>query len=139
MPPSGPISMMWSAHFITSKLCSITTTVLPPSLRRCRISTSLWTSAKCRPVVGSSSMYIVFPVLRLLSSVASLIRCASPPESSVDGCQSLIYDRPTSLSASIFLLIEGTFSKNLTASSTLISSTSYIVLPLYLTSRVSLL
>ena len=32
--------------------------------------------------------YMVFPVLFLLSSVASLIRCASPPESSVDGCPS---------------------------------------------------
>ena len=40
------------------------------------------------PVVGSSSIYMVFPVLFLLSSVASLIRCASPPESSVDGCPS---------------------------------------------------
>jgi DNA-binding MarR family transcriptional regulator len=29
---------------------------------------------------------MVFPVLRLESSVASLIRWASPPESSVDGC-----------------------------------------------------
>ena len=32
---------------------------------------------------------LLFPVLRFESSVASLIRCASPPESSVDGCPSL--------------------------------------------------
>ena len=28
-PPSGPRSMMWSAHLITSRLCSMTTTVFP--------------------------------------------------------------------------------------------------------------
>ena len=44
----------------------------------------------CKPVVGSSSIYNVFPVAFLESSVASLTRCASPPESVVDGCPSLI-------------------------------------------------
>ena len=76
-------------------------------------------------------------MLLLESSVASLILCASPPESSVEGCPSLIYESPTSLSVSIFLLIDGTFSKKSTASSTVISRTSYMLLPLYFTSSVS--
>ena len=42
------------------------------------------------PVVGSSNIYKVFPVGLLESSVANLILCASPPESVVDGCPSLI-------------------------------------------------
>ena len=36
-PPSGPRSMMWSATFMTSRLCSMTTTVLPASARRSRM------------------------------------------------------------------------------------------------------
>ena len=39
--------------------------------------------AKCSPVVGSSSIYIVFPVLLSQSSAAGFILCASPPESCV--------------------------------------------------------
>ena len=34
-PPSGPMSMIQSAVLITSRLCSITITVLPASTRRC--------------------------------------------------------------------------------------------------------
>ena len=44
----------------------------PSAAARCR--------AKCRPVVGSSRMYSVRPVSRLLSSSASLTRWASPPD-----------------------------------------------------------
>ena len=55
-PPSGPRSMMRSAVLITSRLCSITTTVLPCSTSRPSISSRRCTSAKCRPVVGSSRM-----------------------------------------------------------------------------------
>ena len=84
-------------------------------------------------------MYIVFPVLLFESSVASFILCASPPESSVDGCPNLMYESPTSLRVSIFLLTDGTFSKKSTASSIVMSRTSYMLLSLYLTSRVSLL
>ena len=40
---------IWSA-----RLCSMTTTVFPPSASLWRISTSLCTSSKCNPVVGSS-------------------------------------------------------------------------------------
>ncbi len=55
-PPSGPMSTRRSAVLITSRLCSMTTTVLPASTSRCRTSSSRWTSAKCSPVVGSSRM-----------------------------------------------------------------------------------
>ena len=55
-PPPGPKSIMWSADFITSKLCSITRTVLFASTRACSTFKSLSISAKCRPVVGSSSI-----------------------------------------------------------------------------------
>ena len=48
-------------------------------------STSRATSSKCRPVVGSSSTYRVRPLPGRASSRASLIRCASPPDSVVDG------------------------------------------------------
>ncbi|MBX3200548.1 MAG: HipA domain-containing protein [Labilithrix sp.] len=53
-PPSGPMSTIQSAHFTTSRLCSMTTTVLPPSTRRCKTTRRRWMSSKCRPVVGSS-------------------------------------------------------------------------------------
>jgi hypothetical protein len=66
-------------------LCSITTTVLPWSTSRWSTSSSRSTSAKCRPVVGSSRMYSVCPVPTFDSSVASLTRCASPPDSVVAG------------------------------------------------------
>ena len=45
---------------------------------------------------------MVFPVETFDSSVASLIRWASPPESSVEGCPSLTYPKPTSYSVWIF-------------------------------------
>src|SRR5581483_7532686 len=61
-PPSGPRSTSQSACLMTSRLCSITSTVLPPSTSRCSTSSSFSMSAKCRPVVGSSRMYSVLPV-----------------------------------------------------------------------------
>ena len=85
--------------------------------------------------MGSSKIYSVFPVAFLESSAASFIRCASPPDNVVDGCPSLIYPNPTSYKVWIL----GIFSKNCRASSTVISKTSAIVFPLYLTSKVSLL
>ena len=55
-PPSGPRSIIWSDVFITSKLCSITTTVFPLSTNSCKTSNNFLTSSKWSPVVGSSSM-----------------------------------------------------------------------------------
>src|SRR5262249_53714862 len=54
--PSGPRSMIQSAVLITSRLCSMTTTVLPWSVSSWSTSRSFFTSWKCRPVVGSSRM-----------------------------------------------------------------------------------
>jgi len=111
--------------------------LFPVSTNLCSISTNLWTSAMCNPVVGSSSIYNVFPVAFLDSSVASFTLCASPPESVVEGCPSFMYPSPTSASVWIFCLILGTFAKNSNASSTVISSTSDMLFPLYFTSNVS--
>jgi WD40 repeat protein/serine/threonine protein kinase len=85
LPPSGPRSITQSAVFTTSRLCSITSTVLPLSTSRFSTSSSFLTSPKCRPVVGSSSRYSVRPVCTRASSRASFTRCASPPDSVVAG------------------------------------------------------
>src|SRR6188768_2311709 len=55
-PPSGPRSITWSADLMTSRLCSMITTVLPWSTSLLSTSSSLCVSAKWRPVVGSSRM-----------------------------------------------------------------------------------
>ena len=75
----------------------------------------------------------------LLSSVAILIRCASPPESVVADWPSVRYPSPRSFSTSIFLLTDGSSAKKLTPSSTDMLSTSVIVLPRSVTSSVSAL
>ena len=82
--------MIQSAVLITSRLCSTTSTVLPASTKSCSTFSSSLMSAKCRPVVGSSSRYSVWPVLFLTSSRASLMRWASPPESVGDGWPSFM-------------------------------------------------
>ena len=73
---------------------------------------------------------MVLPVAILLSSVASFTRWASPPESSVEGWPSFTYPRPTSHRVWSLLRILGRGAKNSTASSTVISSTSAMFLPL---------
>ena len=50
-------SMTQSASAMMSRLCSIITTVLPASTKRCNTRTSFSTSAICNPMVGSSSTY----------------------------------------------------------------------------------
>ena len=79
-PPSGPRSIMWSATFITSKLCSITITVSPLSTILFRIASNFLISWLWRPVVGSSNINILLPVGFFWSSFASLTRDASPPD-----------------------------------------------------------
>ena len=72
-PPSGPRSITWSAVLITSRWCSITSTVCPASTSRFSDSSSRSTSARCRPVVGSSRMYrVCLARWSLLSSVGDL-------------------------------------------------------------------
>ena len=90
LPPSGPMSISQSAVFITSRLCSITTTVLPSSTNPCSTSSSLRMSSKCSPVVGSSRMYRDLPVALRTSSLASLTRWASPPLRVGEGWPSLM-------------------------------------------------
>ena len=73
---------------------------------------------------------MVRPVARFDNSVASFTRCASPPESVVEDCPSLIYPSPTSRSVSSLFASFGRSRKNSSASSTVISSTSAMLLPL---------
>ncbi|KAG1165829.1 hypothetical protein G6F35_018550 [Rhizopus arrhizus] len=88
-PAPGPTSMTQSACATARMSCSIITTVLPASTSRCSCTSSRSASDACRPVVGSSSTYSVRPRWLRCSSVASLMRWASPPESSVAGWPSL--------------------------------------------------
>ena len=75
LPPSGPRSMTQSACATTSRLCSITTTELPSSTNWLRMPIKRLMSARCSPVVGSSSTYTC-PVLP--NSAASFSRWHSP-------------------------------------------------------------
>lgn len=62
------------AHFIISRLCSITITLLPFSTSLLSTVNNTLISSKCSPVVGSSRTYMVLPVSVLASSVASFTR-----------------------------------------------------------------
>ncbi len=73
-PPSGPRSMMWSAHFITSRLCSIMMMVLPRSMSWLNDFIRVFMSWKCRPVVGSSKMNNVWLFFSPLKKLASFTR-----------------------------------------------------------------
>ena len=87
-PPSGPSSTTWSASAITSRLCSMTTTVCPWSTSRCSRPIRRSQSLRCRPIVGSSRTYSISvrveprgpPPAPRASSVTSLSLWASPPE-----------------------------------------------------------
>ena len=61
-PPSGPITMMWSAILMTSMLCSMMITVLPLLTNRSITCNNCSMSWKLSPVVGSSRIYNVFHV-----------------------------------------------------------------------------
>src|SRR5688572_562440 len=95
-PAPGPRSITQSAAAMTSRLCSMTTTVFPRSVRRWSARSSTSTSEKCRPVVGSSITYSVRPCSTLPSSAASFSRWASPPESVVEDWPRARYPSPTS-------------------------------------------
>src|ERR1700709_1525696 len=94
------MSMIRSAVLMPSRLCSMTTTLLPWSTSRCKTSSSRWTSAKCRPVVGSSRMERVrpgpdlrglargFPALRLAARQRRR-RLAEADVAQADGVQGL--------------------------------------------------
>ena len=76
----GPISTIWSAAYIVSSSCSTTSTVLPKSLNFLSVAISLSLSLWCNPILGSSKIYNT-PVSPPPICVASLILCASPPDS----------------------------------------------------------
>ena len=63
-PPSGPRSMTQSASAITSRSCLMTSTLWPPSTRRCKTLMSLPTSAMCRPDARHSVCRIDFNLAR---------------------------------------------------------------------------
>ena len=73
------------------------------------------------------------------SSLDNFTLCASPPDKVVADCPSFIYERPTSIKVFSFFETTGTASKNEYASSIVIWSISWMFLPLYVISRVSLL
>ena len=80
VPASGPISIIISAAFIMSSSCSTTITVLPKSRRFFKTVINRSVSFGCRPILGSSKIYME-PTKLLPNEVAKLMRCDSPPES----------------------------------------------------------
>ena len=63
-----------------SSSCSTTITVFPKSRRESNTLINRSVSFGCKPMLGSSKIYID-PTKLLPSEVAKLIRCDSPPES----------------------------------------------------------
>ena len=109
-PAPGPISTTKSATRMASSSCSTTITVLPKSLSlvsvAIRRSLSLW----CKPMDGSSRMYIT-PTNPAPIWLASRMRCASPPDSESALRSRVRYSRPTltknvSLSRISFSILE---------------------------------
>ena len=76
-------------------------------------------------------------MFRFASSLASLTRCASPPESVGADCPRRTYPSPTSTSVFIWREMTGWFAKKSTASEIGISSTSAIFFPRKVMSSVS--
>ena len=82
-PALGPISIIRSAAFIISSSCSTTITVFPISLSFLRTSISFSLSLGCKPIDGSSSIYIE-PTKLLPNEVANWILWDSPPDKVFD-------------------------------------------------------
>ena len=57
-PAPGPRSMTWSASRMASSSCSTTITVLPRSRSCLSVPSRRWLSRWCRPIEGSSRMYM---------------------------------------------------------------------------------
>ena len=89
------MSISQSAERIISSSCSTTMTVLPWS----RSSLSTWiswsVSRLCRPIEGSSRIYIE-PTRAEPNEVAKLIRCDSPPDNELERRSKVRYESPTS-------------------------------------------
>ena len=78
-PAPGPISITWSAALIASSSCSTTITVLPKSRRWNKVFNKRWLSRWCKPIDGSSRIYIT-PTSPAPIWLAKRIRWASPPD-----------------------------------------------------------
>ena len=78
-PAFGPISMSRSAALMISSSCSTTTTVFPMSRSFLSTDMSLSVSRGCRPMLGSSSIYID-PTRELPRAVTRFILWLSPPD-----------------------------------------------------------
>ena len=78
-PAPGPISTIKSAARMVSSSCSTTMTELPRSLNCFNVARSLSLSLWCKPMEGSSNIYAT-PTSPEPICVASLMRCASPPD-----------------------------------------------------------
>ena len=83
-PAPGPRSKSQSARETRSRSCSTMTTLPPASTITSSAATSFTTSSACRPALGSSRTNSE-PSWRSARARASLMRCASPPESVVSG------------------------------------------------------
>jgi hypothetical protein len=78
------------AIFRTSILCSMMTMELPLVINLLKAMSNFLTSSKCSPVVGSSKMNSVWRTLfSLVRKLASLTRCASPPDKLEEDCPNL--------------------------------------------------
>ena len=83
VPASGPISIISSASFMMSSSCSTTITVFPKSRNAFKTNINLSVSLGCKPILGSSRIYIE-PTRLLPSDVARFIRWLSPPDKVLD-------------------------------------------------------
>ena len=85
LPALGPHVDQRSAHLITSRLCSITTTLLPASTSRCEHLQQPLHVGEVQARGGLVEDVERAPVAIFDSSVASFTRWASPPDSVVAG------------------------------------------------------
>ena len=126
-----PVDPKSIASRFLAELQQRATTLAPEATSPCSCAIKRSTSAGCSPVVGSSSTYRVPARCARCSSVASLMRCASPPESSVAGWPSFAYPSPTSRSAPSARWTGASSPKNSQAASTVMPSTWAMFLPRY--------
>ena len=79
LPAPGPISIIWSADLIASSSCSTTMTVFPRFLRYLRVLINFSLSLWCKPIEGSSRIYVT-PTKPAPIWLANLILWFSPPD-----------------------------------------------------------
>src|SRR5258708_5915331 len=73
-PPSGPKSTIQSVSAMLSRLCSITTTGLPVSTRRCRTRSAQGTIRYAlKPPYRDGTTHVIFEPLDFLARLASLV------------------------------------------------------------------